>query len=57
MANPDSKDGVPATHKPDAEDDALTYRVPDPPAEGTVTINQADGTFIYKPSLDANEPN
>jgi Big-like domain-containing protein len=56
MPIPDSHDGVSATAKPDAKDDSLTYRVADHPPEGAVTINQADGTFTYTPSLDAEDP-
>lgn len=42
-----------ATGSPDPDDDALVYRVPElPPAEGSVTIDQRDGTFTYTPRLD-----
>jgi len=48
--DPEAK-GV-STGAPDGEDDRLTYRVPEPPPEGGVTVDQRDGNFTYKPRLD-----
>jgi hypothetical protein len=34
----------------DVDDDQLAYTIVTPPTKGTVTVNQANGTFTYRPS-------
>ena len=52
MPVPDKDMPARPADKPDAEDEALIYRVPDQgPAHGSVTIDHRDGSFTYRPSL------
>ena len=39
----------------DPDGDRLVYRVPDPPTDGSVTIDQRDGTYTYTPKLGESD--
>ena len=41
----------PAKDTSDGGDDRLIYRVPEPPSNGSVTVDQRDGAITYTPKL------